>query len=1781
MKDSILQPNPKTMKDPNYKFPVKEILPANTINGKISKHTFVIGTPDRGKNNFQTIDTSNKEEFYQFVYDDGTSWFSDPDTIQELFPVCDKNNRDDEGKVDLPLTMENTVADRNFGIKIMLRFIHVFTKPIEDLLVKKIALQLEDAHMESQDNELMNLDEKFILNDFDSEKHDNSKPYLLFIHGTNSDTIAAFSGLKRYGTYRKIYELYGKNILAYQHRTLTESPLQNAVRLVEKLPNDVVLHIISHSRGGLIGDILCKYATNNGNPLKGFLNEQIELLEKENRESDLECIKQLDELFKAKSISIEKFIRVASPSAGTLLAFNRMDHILNVFFNLIGERTSLIAALTHDLIASVLKQKDNIALLPGIEAMNPASPFIKVLNYVHEDTKINGSSLMVISGNGKVSINFHGLLVILGKLFYTQRNDLVVNTDSMYLGVNRKGKIQYFFDENATVDHIHYFENKESQGAVLNALKTKFGNPIPGYKSVEQFEIPASDRGIFGLESGEFFPAENPAVSGNKPIVILLPGIMGSNLYTTIGNKKTWLNYSAIIGGKLMQMGNGTNSKAKSIIRSSYYKLNNHLLRHYDVVVFPFDWRKPMAENASDLNAKILTLLNFDQPIKIIGHSMGGVLVRDFIAYHPETWQELNKDKNFRLLFLGSPLKGSHRILTVLFGQDSIIRKLSFIDIFHTTKDLVGLFSKLPGILSLLPFTVSPEDDYANIKTWKDMARGFDGNWPIPSQENLDDFKNYRDKINKLVNSNEIDFSKTYYIAGKDKATPCGHVLENNKLVFEYTKDGDQSVTWDLGIPEALISLNQVYYSVTSHGALANDSNLFGAIEDIISNGFTDKLSQKRPQFRGELSRFRIAEQHDFDFSENGLENAILGLTNQKDISVSQNPITVSISHGDLSYASFPVLAGHFKNDGILYAEKAIDYNVNSMLSYKHLLGVYPGEIGTCEIIEKQNYFEGTIIIGLGEPGKLTPYLLSRSIELGVTNYLLNISNSCNGTKRIGISSLLIATGYGGLSVEASMKAIIEGINNANKNSIGLNRKNYCHIDRIEFIELYESNAISGLYALKRIKDTENDLYNISIEGYSIKKLFGSKKKLPIENSEDWWSRITIKSSENLDSNMAMKNLSFSLNSGEARVDESELYTNTEIVDGFIKEISNDNRWTSTIAQTLFEMLIPNPFKDILKRKGNTIWLLDKESAVYPWELLLDKSKKSKPFCIGSGMVRQLITREGQNKMDHIVEEKALIIADPILEGYLQQLDGAAEEAESLKHIMEAKEIETISLVNTFSSKILEKLFSGSYKILHLAGHGIYDPAQPENSGMVIGNKKFLTTSLIHQMSVPELVFVNCCHLGKVNGANQNFSQHTIRFAANIGTELIDKGVKAVVVASWQINDQDAKLFATTFYAKMFEGETFGNAVRTAREKIYESSSAANNTWGAYQCYGDPFYKLVNRSGKTVNKSKEYLLEEEVLIDLSNLLNKLDVRDTNKNEIENQLEKITGDRKKVGIESPRISETEAFIYYELGMYQEALEKFDELKNNENARFTVTALEKNCNTVCYLCFEKFSEKTMDSAEAIKRLDECLEGLNNFMGLDPTAERLSLIASTYKRKAFVLQKSDKRMEATQKIELYKIAAKNYFEAYKKNKKMYPLNNYLIFKSITDLKPDCIEKLSPCEKQNYFDILDNHRQDLKSSNLNMDYWDSADYTNSALTLLFLDETEANKDENWDELISNYRETRSRYGSIGKKKAELYNIELIVDALNCLENIDESGSDTRALHLRNKIVELLVAIK
>lgn len=1749
------------------------------------RESFVIEPVTRGLDEVHDIDLKDND-LIELTFEDNTVWFSSPYTLEEVFPEITQNSRSASEGVTIPLFLSVDEKERGIKETIALKGLKVFAKKTVGVNIKELAGNLEKKQLDNHIG-LFGLDANFQFTNFDTARTGGT--YLLFLHGTASSTHGSFGDLLNTDTWSYITQTYGSNVLAFQHESLTKSPLENVADLVKQLPANATFDLISQSRGGLIGEVLSRFCIGDENNA-GFSSAELDLLKKEYSSGFYnECLQQIRDIktqLQSKKIKIRRFIRSACPASGTTLASKRLDNFLNITFNLIGFGTGWgsnpIYMLFKELIAAVVDCKNQEEVLPGLECMNPNSVFIKLLN--NPSSLVIDNSLTIIAGNAKVSFSLKGLLVIATKLFFRRKNDFIVNTESMYMGTRRNGMVQFFYDEGAEVNHFAYFKNSRTNKALQAALKAEPGTAIPDFMPASVLTDNDTYRNaILGLDGGQVF---QNAVSGTKPIVVLLPGIMGSNL--SVKDSLVWVNYIKMFGGRLkdLDIDNSDNIKAISLIKTSYKKLVDHLNPTYDVVTYAFDWRLQLNTVALDFEKKIKELMAYGQPIKIIGHSMGGVLVRDFMVTCPDTWNALNASTGFRLMFLGSPLGGSYRIPAVLFGQDDIINKLSMIDIHHSKAELIDIFAKFPGILSLLPLSLEADNDFADVKTWNYIATAKD-KWPLPEKQDLSDFGKYRAGI---LNAQEtLDYSNAVYIAGKDKSTPCGYRIDDTprgrELVILCTAEGDQSVTWESGIPKRMIESNAVYYVNVTHGGLANTPAIFTAIDELLVKGTTNLISRTRPAVRGEEKIFKQIDQFDFDLSPKGIENTLLGLSSEEENLSKAAPLKVSVSLGDLRYASFPVLAGHFNRDGIIYAEKAIDECLNGVLSQRQMLNLYPGDIGTNTFISTVNDdFKGAIIVGLGEPGELTAYNLSKTVGQGITKYLIDLNSEVISKKqsdpeagKIGISSLIIGSSYGGLSYEESIHAILSGIQSANQKINSLYEGQVRTIEYVELIELYEDKALACMYAISNI-ETEDSEILITASDLKIKKLLGSKKRLPISYSGNWWDRITV---QNASDSPGSNILRFSITTGGARQELTELKINREIIEELLQEISEKGQWTPETAKIIFELLIPNNFKLQVKNQNNINWIIDEGTASFPWELLQDSVSNSKPLCVNAGMIRQLSTSNYSTRINIVASNNALVIGDPDLKGSKEYVQLPAAEKEGLRvgSLFSGANLNATVKIKASATEIIRALFNKDYKIIHLAGHGVYNRDKNKPTGMVIGNNVYLTTEEISQLpSVPEFVFVNCCYLGKVDSQVNGDLNINYRLAANIGTQLIRNGVKAVIAAGWAVNDDAALDFTEKFYECMFKGESFGEAVLKARQEIFYKYENRNNTWGAYQCYGDPFYRF-DASQVSTNTTVRYIMPEEAEIDLNNLHNEME---TNRYSAKGYLEKmqvIYTAVEKAGIRNAAITEKEALIYADLGEYDYAILKFRDLFKNEKASFATSTIQKYYNTLAKKCIADYRNGKAKAADLMGDINAAITGLENLLTLGNVSEINSLLASTYKRKAIL---SSGKL---QKEKAYKEASNYYMKAHNIQSSLYSaycLTNWFELETLFPSEHGWKEEIFYANthypirsNKDAISLLTILKNKMLAEADNTDFWHIAAIANIKLCLLILDHTKSAPD--WADVLNTFKKVWNRAGSRGKRLAETEHLDFLIDAMTLSKNRSAQKLKKNIEQLKGELEKLI----
>jgi len=1553
----------------------------------------------------------------QAILEDDTVWFGYVGDLDELFTVRQTNRSDEEeGSF---LTDEIPVSANRGILKFLRRkLLNLFNPSVTEATAAFIAEKVDKKVMPSPG--LYTVDDEMNLTPY-RQDHPLSGKILLLLHGTLSSTKGSFDDLNVGALWKSIRAQYDY-VLTLEHRTVSVTPITNALDILKSFSPNLTIDILSQSRGGLIGDILCRCDCRNR--IKGFsLPEQQALAEENAGFNDL--ISELNRQAELKRLTVRRFVRVASPSNGTTILGDRIDVFLNALLNVVGlafgSKGNVIYSAITEFLMDVLSHRKDAKDMPGLWSMVTSSTFQKINN--NPDNIVN-SELYVIAGDATVGDNLaNSIAVILTNIYFWRKNDFVVDTVSMKKGTRRASGLYYYLSDIPKTNHFNYFKNENSRSAIFYGLQGISNNPDYSFTKIEKADI---DRGVGIKIEANVFNCDN--ITGQKPIAILLPGIMGSTLADA--QSDLWLSILRLNKGALV---NDMNIGAPGIyitgVMEKYYKkLGNFMLRDHELKVFGFDWRKDMAGAAKELDALLVKYMEYGRPIHIIAHSMGGLVMKQLMIHHNPTWTSFCKGANNFLFLLGTPWLGSHLIMEVLTGHSDRVRMLNLIDFHHKRKEIIQTVAKFPGVLQLLPMT---EEGFGTAEFWTDMQQYADDT-VVPDNSMLELYGNYKQSTSVFALKPE-EAARVIYIAGHSK-TVNGYKIKKRfftgkKLVYTTTTLGDGSVTWELGIPDELPKSN-IYYSEISHGQLANEQVIFEAIDDIIRFGSSGSLPQIPPVSRG-LTMDEFKSGSDF-IPEN--DEQIIDIIFNESIPESDEPadnmqINVSVYNADLKYSAHPVLVGHFLNDGLFSAEKSLDNYLKQKLSERHRLGFYPGEIGASEVTyQSDSKPKGALVVGLGTVDQLTAYRLSITVEKAIIQYAFffrdNYSKIENKSIATGISSILLGTSFAGLPVSECVRAILAGVRRANQRMVQLN-SGLKPIREIEFVDYYEDIAQQ---CYKILKDIEANQDSMDIVVGQFEKGPGLRRRLSLYDGAAWWHTFNT-SAIYIDGYPTPRGLSFSSTSGRARIEQNGITTDLKMVEYLAKEFSHRNTWDVRLSKTMFELLVPNDFKSIIRNQNNIVWKMDEYSAQFPWEMFhdystLENAQNETPTFVNTGMIRQLLTDKYRNNPIVADNNKAFIVGDPDYSGTdFPQLIGAEQEANEVSKVLKMNGFNVSTLIKSNAQRIITDLYSDRYKIMHFAAHGLYEEAVGEGisakAGIVLGKDLVLEPGMINQLSyVPEFIFINCCYSGDMTGLDEKYYKGRSNLAANIGTQLIRMGVKAVVVAGWSVDDAAAHTFSAELYRKLFDGYEFGDAVLSARRKCYDYHRT-NNTWGAYQCYGDHYYKLINKSVNWVDMTP-YVTESQAIIDLQNELSFISGQKVNKHEYMIRLENIIKKVRANSLETGFIKELYAKIYIELGEYEAAVNELEELFKIEKAEFSVSSLEQYSSLKGKILIKNYRKTGKVDNKALDNLISDIK-LLDYIGI--TAERRALKASLYKRISFLRRNDpETRIRCLKKMKEY---------------------------------------------------------------------------------------------------------------------------------------------------------------
>ena len=554
----------------------------------------------------------------------------------------------------------------------------------------------------------------------------SKEPWLLFLHGTFSNTQGSFGQLAaQTAQWRRLQAAYTDRILALDHHTLSRSPIDNASEALSLLPDGAVLHLVGYSRGGLIGELLCRGALEDR--AVPFDADDLSLFADAEHSGQQATLQALGKSLTTLRPAIGRYVRVACPARGTTLASDRLDRWLNIVLNAIGLGIGAAAGPflgeAYDLVTAfllaVIKEKADASTIPGLEAMIPGSPLIKLLN---RPGVVARTDLAVLEGDIEGAGILGRLKILATDLFFREDHDLVVNTSAMTGGMVRTPVTRAFFAQGPEVSHFNYFVNPKTAERVVDGL-LRTDDADGGFKPVAAPEIasvPTAARRGAEKRPDRLRPARDhrhgPVVEGQA----YLARPAAARLRRPEAPRDRRAGYHR----------EGAPCRSTTAPCAAFWAST------HDVRPWGYDWRRSILDNGRDF-ATLLSnaLAGTDQPVRIVAHSMGGLVARSAFL-DPKLWQRFQDRPGSRLIQLGTPNGGSWSIPYMLMGRDTMMGYLATLDFTMSRREQQAVVARFPGALQMLPHDDASLFDAARWTALSQLDPG-DEDWVLPRADDL------------------------------------------------------------------------------------------------------------------------------------------------------------------------------------------------------------------------------------------------------------------------------------------------------------------------------------------------------------------------------------------------------------------------------------------------------------------------------------------------------------------------------------------------------------------------------------------------------------------------------------------------------------------------------------------------------------------------------------------------------------------------------------------------------------------------------------------------------------------------------------------------------------------------------------------------------------------------------------------------------------------------------------------------------------------------------------
>ena len=267
-------------------------------------------------------------------------------------------------------------------------------------------------------------------------------------------------------------------------------------------------------------------------------------------------------------------------------------------------------------------------------------------------------------------------------------------------------------------------------------------------------------------------------------------------------------------------------------------------------------------------------------------------------------------------------------------------------------------------------------------------------------------------------------------------------------------------------------------------------------------------------------------------------------------------------------------------------------------------------------------------------------------------------------------------------------------------------------------------------------------------------------------------------------------------------------------------------------GEALFRALVPREVAGALGegRKVPLTLELDESLLGIPWELLHDgREHLCRRFDLGRVVATAQVVRAPVRGLGGQTLTMLAVLADD------GTLDAVAAEGEAIQRVADGRAGVSLRVRHGADAGTVASALK-DYDVVHFAGHGRFDAAEPARSGWRLGEGAFTAAdvaALAGGRPMPALVFSNACQTSREvawTGAG----------VYGLASAFLLAGVRAYVGTQWDVVDGHSEVFAGAFYRALLDGRTLGAAVRKGREAVVAANGEDALAWAAYVVYGDP-----------------------------------------------------------------------------------------------------------------------------------------------------------------------------------------------------------------------------------------------------------------------------------------------------------------------------------------------------